>query len=115
MNFKVSDRMSSLKGSAIREMFKKMADPEMISLAGGNPAAELFPNKEMAQIAEEILRTNPVGALQYGISEGNPAFRQEIIDMLKERENISCELSEITIISGGQQAIEITSDRKSVV
>lgn len=109
MNFKVSDRMSSLKGSAIREMFKKMADPEMISLAGGNPAAELFPNEEMAEIAEEILRTNPVGALQYGISEGNPALRKEIINMLKERENISCGLDEITIISGGQQAIEITS------
>ena len=109
MNFTVSDRMSSLKGSAIREMFKKMADPEMISLAGGNPAAELFPNEEMAKMAEEILQTNPVGALQYGISEGNPALRQEIVNMLKVRENISCDLSEITIISGGQQAIEIAS------
>ena len=37
-----SDRVKPLKGSAIREMFKRMADPEIISLAGGNPASELI-------------------------------------------------------------------------
>lgn len=109
MDFTVSNRMSSLKGSAIREMFKAMADPTMISLAGGNPAAELFPNEILAEIAEDILRNNPVGALQYGISEGNVALREKIIEFVKERENIVASLDEITIVSGGQQAIEISS------
>lgn len=109
MDFKVSNRMSSLKGSAIREMFKKMADPTMISLAGGNPAAELFPNEELSLIAADILRENPVGALQYGISEGNIPLREKILEMMKERENINASLDEITIVSGGQQAIEIVS------
>lgn len=109
MEFQVSNRMSSLKGSAIREMFKHMADPEMISLAGGNPAAELFPNEEMAEIAADALKNNPVAALQYGISEGNIELRSKIIEMLSERENITATLDEITIVSGGQQAIEICS------
>ena len=109
MDFTVSNRMSTLKGSAIREMFKAMADPEMISLAGGNPAAELFPNDILAEIASDILKNNPVGALQYGISEGNVALREKIIEFIKERENINITLDEITIVSGGQQAIELTS------
>ncbi len=109
MDFQISNRMQSLKGSAIREMFKHMADPEMISLAGGNPAAELFPNEEMAQIASDALKYTPVRALQYGISEGNIELRNRIIDMLFERENMSVTLDEITIISGGQQAIELCS------
>ncbi|MBR1970543.1 MAG: PLP-dependent aminotransferase family protein [Clostridia bacterium] len=109
MEYKVSNRMSSLKGSAIREMFKKMADPTMISLAGGNPAAELFPNEELSKIAADILKENPVGALQYGISEGSIPLREKILEMMKERENINASLDEITIVSGGQQAIEIVS------
>ena len=109
MDFTVSNRMSTLKGSAIREMFKAMADPTMISLAGGNPAAELFPNEILSEIAADILKNNPVGALQYGISEGNVALREKIIEFVKERENLEVSLDEITIVSGGQQAIEITA------
>ncbi len=109
MEFQISDRMSTLKGSAIREMFKAMADPSMISLAGGNPSAELFPNKELAEIARDILENDPVGALQYGISEGNIALRKKILEMMEQRENIHASLDEITIVSGGQQAIEISS------
>ena len=33
----LSERVKPLKASAIREMFKRMADPEIISLAGGSP------------------------------------------------------------------------------
>ena len=43
MEYEVSKRMSDIKGSAIREIFKYAQDPEVISLAGGNPAPELFP------------------------------------------------------------------------
>lgn len=107
MQFNISDRMKELRGSAIREMFKAMSDPRMISLAGGNPAAELFPKDEMARIAKDILENNPVAALQYGISEGNVQLREKITEIIKERENINCNLDEITIVSGGQQAIEI--------
>ena len=98
MDFTVSNRMSSLKGSAIREMFKKMADPTMISLAGGNPAAELFPNEELSVIAADILKENPVGALQYGISEGNIPLREKILEMMKKRENIDVTLDEIKAV-----------------
>ena len=46
----LSDRVKPMKASAIREMFKRMANPEIISLAGGNPASELFPSEELSKI-----------------------------------------------------------------
>ena len=56
MEYVFSNRMSSLKGSAIREIFKYAADPAVISLAGGNPAPELFPAPELADIAAKMLK-----------------------------------------------------------
>ena len=57
--------------SAIREMFKRMADPEIISLAGGNPASELFPGEELSKIAGKILMNKSDGLhLQYGTTDG---------------------------------------------
>lgn len=109
MEFKISERMSKIKGSAIREIFKALADPEVISLAGGNPAPELFPNKEMAKIAENILVNNPVTALQYGITEGYTPLRELVGKMLEERENICADFNDTIIVSGGQQGIELAT------
>ena len=65
-----SEKVSQLEGSAIREMFKLMAKPGMISFAGGSPDSALFPNNELSEIAAEILRDHGAEALQYGITEG---------------------------------------------
>lgn len=109
MEFNISNRMKTLKGSTIREMFKAMADPEMISLAGGNPAPELFPNKEMAEIANEVLLNNPVTALQYGITEGYKPLRDLVKELLAERENINEDFNDEIIVSGGQQGIALAT------
>lgn len=104
-----SHRMSTLKGSAIREIFKYAADPEVISLAGGNPAPELFPNEKLALIAKEMLEEKPVLSLQYGISEGYMPLREAIKARLKEKENIGKENDELIVVSGGQQGIELSA------
>ena len=96
-----SNRMSTLKGSAIREIFKYAADPEVISLAGGNPAPELFPNEKLALIAKEMLEEKPVLSLQYGITEGYMPLREAIKARLKEKENIGKENDELIVVSGG--------------
>ena len=50
MEYKISDRVQTLKPSAIREIFKYAADPTVVSLSAGNPAPEAFPVKEVAEI-----------------------------------------------------------------
>ena len=109
MEYTISNRMSSLRGSAIREIFKYAADPSVISLAGGNPAPELFPHAALADIAGEMLREQPVLALQYGITEGYTPLRDAIKARLARVEGIGTENDELIVVSGGQQGIELAT------
>ncbi|MBQ7794094.1 MAG: PLP-dependent aminotransferase family protein [Clostridia bacterium] len=104
----MSDRVKTMKGSAIREMFKRMADPEIISLAGGNPAAELFPGEELSKIAGKILMTSPTLALQYGTTDGYPAMR-ECARQRAAKVNSVTDDDAILIMTGANQGIDLTA------
>lgn len=103
-----ADRVKPMKGSAIREMFKRMADPEIISLAGGNPASELFPADELSKIAGKILMTNPVAALQYGTTDGHPKMKECAIARAKKVGAYS-ENDEVLITTGANQGIDLAA------
>lgn len=103
-----ADRVKPMKGSAIREMFKRMADPEIISLAGGNPAAELFPGDELSKIAGKILMTNPTGALQYGTTDGVPAMKECAISRAKKVDAYK-DTDAAIIMTGANQGIDLTT------
>lgn len=109
MKYTFSDRVSSLKGSAIREIFKYAADPQVISLAGGNPAPELFPHKELSEIAREMLAEQPVLSLQYGVTEGYGVLREQVRERLMRKEKIDTKTNDVLIVSGGQQGIDLLS------
>ena len=76
MEYKFSDKVSGLKASAIREILKFTADPEVISFAAGNPAPEAFPKERIADISAELLRDDPILALQYSVTEGYTPRRE---------------------------------------
>ena len=103
-----ADRVKPMKGSAIREMFKRMADPEIISLAGGNPASELFPADELSKIAGKILMTSPTIALQYGTTDGYPKMKDCAIARAKEAGAYN-EGDEVLIMTGANQGIDLTA------
>lgn len=103
-----ADRVKPMKGSAIREMFKRMADPEIISLAGGNPAAELFPSDELSKIAGKILMTSPIPALQYGTTDGHPKMKECAIERAKKAGAYN-EGDEVLITTGANQGIDLTA------
>ena len=103
-----SDRVKPMKGSAIREMFKRMADPQIISLAGGNPASELFPGEELAEIAKDILTENPVGALQYGTTDGLPAMKDCAISRAKKADAYK-DGESVIITTGANQGIDLAA------
>ena len=62
MEYKFSDRVLTLKPSAIREIFKYAADPTVVSLSAGNPSPEAFPVKEIAEISARIFAERPIDA-----------------------------------------------------
>ena len=113
MEYKFSDRVSTLKPSAIREIFKYAADPSYISLSAGNPAPEAFPAKEIEAISAKLLKEDPILALQYSVTEGYPLLRNKLKTYLKERHNIGRDTDELIITSGAQQIADLLT--KSLV
>ena len=108
MEYKFSDKVSGLKASAIREILKFTSDPEVISFAAGNPAPEAFPKKEIAEISAELLRDDPVLALQYSVTEGYTPLREFLKGWLGEKNCFHPEFDDLIVTSGGQQANELS-------
>lgn len=109
MQYNISDNMSGLQGSIIRELFKLAKDPNMIAFGGGNPSPETFPSKEIAEITAEVLAKDPVSVLQYGLSEGYTPLRETMKKHLAEAEGINFAENELLIVSGGQQAADLAT------
>ncbi len=105
----ISEKMKGVKASAVREIFKVAAQPDIITLAGGNPAPESFPAEEIKAAAIDILTNNPTAALQYSISEGYPRFREQIRECMANKFNIGRETDDLIIVSGSQQGADITT------
>jgi len=105
---KFSDKVKHLEASAIREIFKLLAKPGIISFAGGAPDPELFPKKEFAEIAKEILETEGNTALQYGITEGYAPLRTWVKKRLISQ-GVLTEEDDVIIGSGGQQGIDLAT------
>lgn len=108
MNYRISDKFVSLKPSAIREIFKSLGTPGSISFAAGNPNPDSFPVADMRRFADEIFSSDPVTALQYGITEGYTPLRKLVADRLKRVYNIGAPDDDLIIVTGGQQGIELT-------
>lgn len=107
MEYKFSDRVSNLKPSAIREIFKYAADPEVISLSAGNPSPDAFPAKAIEEISAEVLRNNPVSVLQYSVTEGYAPLRKNLMEYMKTEHNTGNENDDILITTGAQQIMDL--------
>ena len=108
MNYAFSNKVTGLQASAIREILKFTSDPEVISFAAGNPAPEAFPIDDIKQISEELLKENPILALQYSITEGYTPLRDAVKERMLKEGNFNPEIDEIIITSGAQQANELS-------
>lgn len=108
MEYKFSNKVSGLQASAIREILKYTVDPEVISFAAGNPAPEAFPTERIAELSDELLRNDPILALQYSITEGYGPLREYLKDWMTEKGCFHKEFDDLIITSGGQQANELS-------
>ena len=109
MEYTFSDRVGNLKPSAIREIFKYAADPEVISLSAGNPSPDAFPSKEIAEISADILKKDPISCLQYSITEGYAPLRARLKTYMKSKYGIGTENDDLLITSGAQQIMDLAS------
>ena len=107
MEYKFSDRVLTLKPSAIREIFKYAADPSYVSLSAGNPAPEAFPSKQLAAISAKLMEEEPILALQYSTTEGYPPLLQHLKAYMKSSRNIGTEDDGVLVTSGAQQIMDL--------
>jgi len=99
-------RTATMTSSAIRELLKLTADPEMISFAGGLPAPEAFPVAEIAAATARVLAEHGALALQYGTTEGYRPLREMIVRHM-DRYGIAVGPDNVLVTSGSQQALDL--------
>ncbi len=107
MNYQYSDRVSSLKPSAIREILKHTSNPEVIPFAAGNPASQAFPIEKINKISSEIFTSDPISALQYSITEGYTPLRNLLKERMASQNCFNSDIDDLIITSGAQQANEL--------
>lgn len=109
MEYRFSDKIASLKPSAIREVLKATSVPGMIPFAAGNPAPDAFPVAEVQEIAADILKNRPIDALQYGVTEGYPELISLIKTRMKSKYGIGRDFDSIIITNGAQQVMDLST------
>ena len=106
MEYKFASRMERMKASEIRELLKLTARPEIISFAGGLPAPELFPVKEIAQVSHDLVLKEGQKLLQYATTEGRPTLREKIAKRMTEKYKTPVVADDILITTGSQQCLD---------
>ena len=100
-------RFDGISGSAIREIFKLLAQPGMISFAGGNPAMSALPDGDVSLLAQEALAENGKAILQYGATEGYGPLLESLPAYLSEQLGITVDRSQILPTTGSTQAMDL--------
>lgn len=106
MKYRLAERAKTLKASEIRELLKLTERPEIISFAGGLPAPELFPLKDIAELTKSIIETEGQIALQYTTTEGFALLREIIATERMAKAGVKATAEEVLITSGSQQGID---------
>jgi len=108
MQFNYAKRATKNEPSAIKELLRLGADPEVISFGGGYPDPDLFPLDKLSEVYQSVITEKGRDALQYAPTEGLPALRQQIIKRMK-RTGVACTMDEVMVISGGQQGLDLVA------
>jgi 2-aminoadipate transaminase len=101
----VSSRLAAVRGSAIRDLLTLTARPEVISLAGGLPAADLLPVERITQAVNTAL-VDPA-AVQYGETAGLARLREVLAAHESARSRRGLRAADVVVTSGSQQALDL--------
>ena len=111
MAIRFSSTLEAIKGSDLGPLLALTAKPEVISFAGGLPAPQTFPLKEMTECAVKVREEDGAGAMQYGPSMGFMKLRQDIADRMNRMYGPmgmdKVEAKNVIITTGSQQGLDI--------
>jgi 2-aminoadipate transaminase len=107
MPIRFADRMELVRPSAIRDLLRFGADPELISFGGGYPDPNLFPMAQMREVFDRLL-TGDSSVLQYTVSDGMPRLREQVAERMA-RDGLACSASDVLILQGAQQGLDLAA------
>jgi 2-aminoadipate transaminase len=104
---KYAERVRRVAPSAIRDLLRHGADPEIISFGGGYPDPALFPMADLHDVYADLLTGDPT-VLQYCPSDGLPTLRAQVAERLR-RDGIDRTADDVLIIQGAQQGLDLAA------
>ena len=106
---KFAERTRLMQASEVRESYKLMGIPGMISLAGGAPASDLYPVEGLKRASANIYDKYAESALSYSATEGYAPLREKIAKRMRTTAGIKCSADNIMLLSGSQQGLEMAA------
>ncbi len=108
-----AQRLDAIETSAIRELFKLLGKPGIISFAGGFPDPALFDVDGIREASQAVLANSPGPVLQYGATEGYGPLREGISAFMATKGGVgSASNSQVApegliVTTGSQQALDL--------
>ena len=103
---KFASRLDNVETSAIRELFKLLGTPGIISFAGGFPDSAMFDVEGIREASSRALSEEPGAALQYGATEGYDPLRVQL-SALMQNKGVDVEPGGLIVTTGSQQALDL--------
>lgn len=103
----LSEGIKATPPSFVRGILKAASDPEVISFAGGLPNPISFPQEELLESMNRIVKTYGSNVFQYSITAGLPELRQYIADRYNRIFGLDITMDNIIITTGSQQALDL--------
>ncbi|QEA11607.1 PLP-dependent aminotransferase family protein [Comamonas flocculans] len=107
MPISFASRLDQVETSAIRELFKLLGKPGIISFAGGFPDSAMFDVEGIREATQRALSEEPGSALQYGATEGYPALREQLAGYMALRGAQGIQPEDLIVTTGSQQALDL--------
>ena len=102
-----ADRLNNVETSAIRELFKLLGKPGIISFAGGFPDSALFDVDGIREAVNAALTEEAGAALQYGATEGYQPLREQLAAFMASKGNQGVGANDLIVTTGSQQALDL--------
>ena len=101
-----ADRLQNVETSAIRELFKLLGKPGIISFAGGFPDSAMFDVQGISEASQKALSEDPGAALQYGATEGFNPLREQLASFMGSK-GAKVSPEGLIVTTGSQQALDL--------
>ncbi|MFN7154276.1 MAG: PLP-dependent aminotransferase family protein [Acidovorax sp.] len=102
-----ADRLNNVETSAIRELFKLLGKPGIISFAGGFPDSAMFDVDGIRAASNAALTEEPGAALQYGATEGYNPLREQLAAFMASKGAQDVAADNLIVTTGSQQALDL--------